>query len=233
MTTQHTQSLIKKFQFQNTGANITDAQLSIMITLNVIASDMHELIGSNNLIKPVVTLSKSLSKPYTSSDYTNIYLAVDENSHLGQIVYQFAHEYCHYIIRSPWPSPRDAWLEEAVCETSSRYWLRKCSFLFPTLKSYFSDYLALVTKTNMIGTPWNQLTNEASPLLSSMRENHELREPQRFIAKNLLTCLSESDLPDFLLLSQFRDNRPFIGNFDLLTANHPNGAFKKLPELLG
>lgn len=67
-----------------------------------------------------------------------------ESSHWAQFVFQFAHEYCHHIIDGPMDGEliTSFWLEESICEMSSRYMLLKLADKWEQYESYppFKNY---------------------------------------------------------------------------------------------
>ncbi|QAR35370.1 hypothetical protein [Latilactobacillus curvatus] len=78
----------------------------------------------------------------------------------SQLIYQFAHEYCHRLIDSPFPSLNSLWFEEAICESSSRFFLKKMGItnlkdkILQKYKFNFIEYSNSLYNSNM-ETPWS------------------------------------------------------------------------------
>lgn len=126
--------------------------------------------------------------------YTDVYLIANPKT-WHQTVYQFAHEYMHYLIQRPYdrnnPNEPFAWFEESLCELSSLYILSRMEQLDyknpyvnnyrHKFKSYADDALAnngfsyAGSLTDLI------LDNEA--VLSRKRDD---RDRNRAVAEKLL-----------------------------------------------
>lgn len=74
--------------------------------------------------------------------YTDIYIKAEAGA-WNQVIYQFAHEYMHYLIQRSYdrnnPNEPFAWFEESLCELSSLYILSRMEQL-DYKKPYVNDY---------------------------------------------------------------------------------------------
>lgn len=61
-----------------------------------------------------------------TGDYYTIYLTARGN-YWSQYVYQFSHEYCHFLINGPLDGELETtfWFEESICELASMYFLNR------------------------------------------------------------------------------------------------------------
>jgi hypothetical protein len=68
-------------------------------------------------------------------------LLAAHNAYWAQMAYQFAHEYCHLLCHFGNPSPQH-WFQETLCETASRFALRRMSETWKTSPPYpnWKDY---------------------------------------------------------------------------------------------
>lgn len=122
-----------------------------------------------------------------------IFLSVQDR-YWSQYAYQFAHELCHHVINSVYvDKSRFGWLEEALCELSSLYCLRKMAEEWESNPPYanWRDYSgALAAYANdIIYCPANHVEcfnvwlNQNLPLLYDDRYRRELN---RIVAVRLL-----------------------------------------------
>ena len=94
---------------------------------------------------------------YLSSDNI-IYLTVKDGIRESQIIYQLAHELCHYFIKKGIKNDELKYFEESLCELSSHFFLRNKTTYYlnsrfrnlveyaPVLSDYSSDALASATE---------------------------------------------------------------------------------------
>lgn len=94
---------------------------------------------------------------YLSSDNI-IYLTVKDGIRESQIIYQLAHELCHYFMKKGIKNDELKYFEESLCELSSHFFLRNKTTYYlnsrfrnlveyaPVLSDYSSDALASATE---------------------------------------------------------------------------------------
>jgi hypothetical protein len=127
-----------------------------------------------------------------------------EDTRWAQMVFQFAHEFCHALAqhsaaaKRSWHPPRHAnlWLEECLCEAGSLFVLRRLAAAWRTTPPQphwgtYADALATYA-TERLARPEHQLpADRAFPewLRSNapaLRENHTLRARNVIVARQVL-----------------------------------------------
>ena len=128
--------------------------------------------------------------------------AVDENGEPGcywcQFIFQFAHEFCHYMI------PKDIipimrWFEEVICELASHFFLLKSAEHWCVAPPYpnWKDYSDQITnyelnrKTQVIPFHIKDLWNPNSNILSSLQIAPEQRSINNYLSVKLLPYFIE------------------------------------------
>lgn len=167
-----------------------------------------------------------------------IKIAMSKLSYWAQAVYQYAHEYCHYLINSPLPALRDEWFEEVICECCSRFALYQLSNdpLAKQLQfnlAFREYYTNLFKKKNQ---PFNlaDLSNDNSSILQEMRSNHEDRNKFNYIANQIYPIIRENNAfwKSIYLLSDFNNSRSFIENMSHWYQGAPATTKNQIREII-
>lgn len=181
--------------------------------------------------------SQTLDGPKNLYDSPTIRLKVKNNFWINQMIYQFAHEYCHRLIASPNPSLNTIWFEEIICECSSRFFLNKIlKEKHPNYNDYMNDfkfyYDRLFTEENI---PWNlqdslplsSFDNSELSFLINESTGHDARPHLQYAANKLYPVFDEYQgiwkvipyLKNFNNKLSFEDNlkmwRKNTGNFQI------------------
>lgn len=129
---------------------------------------------------------------------SDIILIANKDRYLPEYIYQFSHEYCHYLISNEGNiSDRFGWLEETICEVSSFYVLAKISqkwkinFPYSNWDSEWKkidQYLACLLDKIKEKDNFN---NWLAEKLDSLYMNKEDRESNKVIAKKILPLFLE------------------------------------------
>lgn len=93
--------------------------------------------------KDLSIVNPTKTGPVYFSDPNTIFLSV--HGHFpAQLVFQAAHELCHYSIKTGIKNDQLKWFEETLCDTSSLFFLDKMSQLdgVKYSKGFFADYLS-------------------------------------------------------------------------------------------
>ena len=202
------------------------------------------LLNNASLISPNKDIQIQISGKYEAPETLNIIspalikLAIKNTNYWAQIVFQFSHEYCHYLINSPLPSLRDEWFEEVICECCSRFALYQLSNdpLAKQLQfnlAFREYYTNLFKKKNQ---PFNlaDLSNDNSSILQEMRNNHEDRDKFNYIANQIYPIIRENNTfwRSIYLLSGFNNNRSFIDNMSYWYQAAPATTKKQIREII-
>lgn len=154
----------------------------------------------------IINNAPNRNSPEALREQHIIFLAVDatdENGEPGcywcQFIYQFAHEFCHYIIPQN-VAQTMRWFEESLCELSSQFFLLKSAEQwcikppYPDPKWRKNALSILDYEINILNAnstfPMPDLFNPFSGLLKSLEKD----EYQRELNRNFAICL----LPYFI-----------------------------------
>lgn len=128
--------------------------------------------------------------------------------------YQFAHEFCHFQIRSSVPQQL-RWFEESLCELASYYFLPRISALwktnppYPHWITYADNFTTYVQKDMQKAEPFDLNFSNNPPILEHLTRNEYDRAKNSYIALKLLPIFDSapnlwssihllSDIPDGL-----------------------------------
>lgn len=143
--------------------------------------------------------------PETLREWHVIFLiidATDENGKPGcywcQFIFQFAHEFCHYMIPGD-VAPAMRWFEETICELASHFFLLKSAEQWRVAPPYshwkdYSDSIAnyeLDRKKQVVPFCIRDLWNPKSDILSSLQVDCEQRSVNNYLAVRLLPYFIE------------------------------------------
>lgn len=196
------------------------------------------VLNNDRDIQIVVSSDFDYPETFNQLNPVVIKIAMSRLSYWAQAVYQYAHEYCHYLINSPLPSLRDEWFEEAICECCSRFALYQLSNdpLAKQLQfnlAFREYYTNLFKKKNQ---PFNlaDLSNDNSSILQEMRNNHEDRDKFNYIANQIYPIIRENNTfwRSIYLLSGFNNNRSFIDNMSYWYQAAPATTKKQIREII-
>lgn len=196
------------------------------------------VLNNDRDIQIVVSSDFDYPETFNQLNPVVIKIAMSRLSYWAQAVYQYAHEYCHYLINSPLPSLRDEWFEEVICECCSRFALYQLSNdpLAKQLQfnlAFREYYTNLFKKKNQ---PFNlaDLSNDNSSILQEMRNNHEDRDKFNYIANQIYPIIRENNTfwKSIYLLSGFNNNRSFIDNMSYWYQAAPATTKKQIREII-
>lgn len=196
------------------------------------------VLNNDRDIQIVVSSDFDYPETFNQLNPVVIKIAMSRLSYWAQAVYQYAHEYCHYLINSPLPSLRDEWFEEVICECCSRFALYQLSNdpLAKQLQfnlAFREHYTNLFKKKNQ---PFNlaDLSNDNSSILQEMRNNHEDRDKFNYIANQIYPIIRENNTfwRSIYLLSGFNNNRSFIDNMSYWYQAAPATTKKQIREII-
>ena len=196
------------------------------------------VLNNDRDIQIVVSSDFDYPETFNQLNPVVIKIAMSRLSYWDQAVYQYAHEYCHYLINSPLPSLRDEWFEEVICECCSRFALYQLSNdpLAKQLQfnlAFREYYTNLFKKKNQ---PFNlaDLSNDNSSILQEMRNNHEDRDKFNYIANQIYPIIRENNTfwKSIYLLSGFNNNRSFIDNMSYWYQAAPATTKKQIREII-
>lgn len=153
-----------------------------------------EQLGYNPIDKMLITIVHS---PYnypmcsTIGDSRVIFLITKDNL-WSQLSYQFAHEYCHHLIDGPMDGETCSsfWFEEAVCELSSIYFMRRIAQKWidnaiPILNDY-ATHIMKYCEDNWSDVPHiDNLSSWLQDNESVLSESKYHRDLYKVIAKSL------------------------------------------------
>lgn len=133
--------------------------------------------------------------------YLEIYLSA-RSCRWCQYIYQFAHEYSHYLIRNSYEIKYTTlWFEETICELSSIFCLRKIAKNWYVNPPYgFRDYVQyinpyaqdIINETNRIQTRANDWIKMNEYLLQDIRNREYPRELYSSLAVYLLPYFEQT-----------------------------------------
>ena len=157
----------------------------------------------------------------------NIIFLMASKSCWAQYIYQFAHEFCHYIIAKKVVKPM-RWFEETICEVASQFFLTKSAEKWKKQPPYsdsewrryassIQDYVDNILNT-AIPFPILDLSNPSSDLLKSLEKDEYQRELNCAFAVPLLPYFIESPSLWQIVyyLPELPDSNTFLENLHLL-----------------
>lgn len=152
----------------------------------------------------VLPTNSDMISPWTERgkvQYNVIYLSA-RSTYWCQYVYQFAHEYCHYLISNSYELKYTTlWFEETICELSSIFCLRKIARNWSVNPPYgFRDYVQyiipyaqdIIDETKRIQTRANIWIKRNEYLLQDIRNREYPRELYSSLAVHLLPYFEQT-----------------------------------------
>lgn len=143
----------------------------------------------------------------------------------SQFIYQFSHEFCHYMNWGHVVQPL-RWFEETLCELASHFFLIKSAEQwihnapYPNWSSYSSNLIAyeINTRGNIESFDTSDLLNHSSEVIRSLEGNEYQRSKNRYVAIKLLPLFEENPTLWKIVpfLTTLSDDRPFRDNLELL-----------------
>lgn len=121
-----------------------------------------------------------------------VLLNVTEGRYWGQVVYQYGHEFCHWIVNSVQPRKHAHWLEESLCETAALFVLRRINqWRSVSLRKYAEGRLAQVRQP-ADGNLARWLSTREGTLRTSDPGSDESRTQQAVVGSFLLPLFEEA-----------------------------------------
>lgn len=178
--------------------------VSVLESVKLLFSKYFDNVDANALA--VINVYPSDDYPMVVYERNIIYLSVpavnesgDPNCDWARFIYQFSHEFCHYMSFGHVPK-RMRWFEESICEMASHFFLIesekswRSSPPYPNWSSYASSIAEYESKTcngqQVINL--SDLSNFRSPLLESLQNNEYQRQINRYIALQMLPIFQNS-----------------------------------------
>lgn len=205
------------------------------------------LLNNASLISPNKDIQIQISGKYEAPETLNIIspalikLAIKNTIYWAQVVFQFAHEYCHYLINSPSnPQANDEWFEEVICECASRYVLLKLNNDVEAqkyFKGFFKEH-AINREDPLIEEKFalNSL-NENSVILAKLRNNHSSQNSRKYfnhIANLIMPIILTNDsfwqsIPG---LARFKNDNTFMENLNEWYKESPEPAKPQVAKII-
>ena len=181
----------------------------VMLVLNTCVDFFKAHISSENFNtkKVYVQNHRDIDDPFVHSKLFKltpenwIYICVEGEKWIDYL-HQFAHEYCHHLIESPFENENDkfGWVEEVFCEMARLHVIKhtletwKNINVFPEFTSeipLLEDYLIkkLSKERAKIDTPLNQWINEH---LEDLFLERYFRDKNEFVAINIASLFFEN-----------------------------------------
>ena len=121
-----------------------------------------------------------------------VLLNVTEERHWGQVVYQYGHEFCHWMANALQPRKHAHWLEESLCHTASLFVLRRINqWGGVSLCKYAEDRLAEIRQP-ADGNLARWLSTREVTLRTSDPHTDESRAQQAVVSSRLLPLFEEA-----------------------------------------
>lgn len=189
-------------------------------------------VFSDNLSLSVINNHPDKDSPEIIKEICSIYLTVDsidKNGEPGcywsQFIFQFAHEFCHYMTFGH-VTQTMRWFEETICELASHFFLLKSAEQwsitppYPHWK-YYSNFISSYEINRrkqvtlfLIKDLWNPISN----IISSLQVNEYQRTLNNYLAVELLPYFIEH--PNLWktvhYMPQFKANYTFVQNIQYL-----------------
>ena len=198
------------------------------------------VLNNDRDIQIVVSSDFDYPETFNQLNPVVIKITMSRLSYWAQAVYQYAHEYCHYLINSPLPSLRDEWFEEVICECASRYVLLNLNNDVEAqehFKEFFKKY-AINREDPLIEEKFalNSL-NENSVILAELRNNHSSRNSRKYfnhIANLIMPIILTNDsfwqsIPG---LAYFKNDNTFMENLNEWYKVSPEPAKPQVAKII-
>lgn len=172
--------------------------VSVLDSVKLLFSKYFDNVDANALT--VINESPSDDYPMVVYECNTIYLSIpavnengDPNCDWARFIYQFSHEFCHYMSFGHVPQCM-RWFEESICEMASHFFLIESEKLWRTVppyshwKSYASSISEYESKTRdkQQVVDLSELANSNSSLLRSLQNDEYQRSINRYVALQLL-----------------------------------------------
>lgn len=199
------------------------------------------LVKANRDILILISGNFGVPETFNVTSPVIIKLSIKNTIYWAQVVFQFAHEYCHYLINSPSnPQVNDEWFEEVICECASRYVLLNLNNDVEAqehFKEFFKKY-AINREDPLIEEKFalNSL-NENSVILAELRNNHSSRNSRKYfnhIANLIMPIILTNDsfwqsIPG---LAYFKNDNTFMENLNEWYKVSPEPAKPQVAKII-
>lgn len=159
----------------------------LALILNGVIYKYQHIIDENRYTKDICKIQPREDHPFcfkVMNNFQVIELSA-KNRNYCQYVYQFAHEYCHFLINRDNKGERTGayWFEETICELASIYMLRmmeqqwKINPPYPNWQSYHLSYKEYVDE--IINRPSNKIDKTLKEWISERSDLLHTPEYQR------------------------------------------------------
>ena len=205
------------------------------------------LLNNASLISPNKDIQIQISGKYEAPETLNIIspalikLAIKNTNYWAQIVFQFSHEYCHYLVNSPLlPQANDEWFEEVICECASRYVLLNLNDDVEAQKYFKGSFKKYALSRN---DPDKEkifklnLLDEDSQLLKNLRAEHYSKHSRKYfnhISNIIMPIILENNsfwqsIPGIAL---FNDDNTFIENLNAWYQESPKSSKPQVAKII-
>ena len=172
--------------------------VSVLDSVKFLFSKYFDNVNKNALT--VINEWPSDDYPMTIYEENIIYLSVptvtekgEPNCDWARFIYQFSHEFCHYMSFGHVPKHM-RWFEESICEMASHFFLIESSKLWKSFPPYlhWSSYASSIAEyeSKMCGNQQkidlSNLLNCESSLLGSLQNDEYQRQINRYVALQML-----------------------------------------------
>ena len=181
----------------------------VMLVLNTCVDFFKAHISSENFNtkKVYVQNHRDIDDPFVHSKLFKltpenwIYISVEGENWIDYL-HQFAHEYCHHLIESPFENENDkfGWIEEVFCEVARLHVIKHTLDTWKNINAYpeftrdtplLEDYLTrkLSKERAKINTPLNQWINKH---LEDLFLERYFRDKNELVAVNIASLFFEN-----------------------------------------
>lgn len=174
------------------------SQFTVDILKNVL--EMYSNYFGNLTEKELkIVFDRGMANPMCLSNENIIFLTCEPQKG-NQLVYQFAHELCHFCICDGRLDTPFLWLEESICEMASYYFLLKIGDIWKeniyyhkyyesnTKKPYYNFFHSYAKNEMKKAIPFDiaKLTDPNNPKLKELSETGTNRNLNAYITMNML-----------------------------------------------
>lgn len=208
--------------------------VSVLDSVKVLFSKFFDNVDKNALT--VINEWPSDNFPMTIYEEKTIYLSVPTVSENGnpncdwaRYIYQFSHEFCHYMSFGHVPKCV-RWFEESICEMASHFFLIESSKLwksfppYPHWSSYAPSIAAYESKmcNDQQKIDLSDLLNCESYLMKSLQSNEYQRQINRYVALQMLPIFQNAPslwkiVPHLINLSNTKSFRCSLNELEKLS----------------
>ena len=178
--------------------------VSVLDSVKLLFAKFFDNVNANTLT--VINVYPSDKYPMVVYERNTIYLSIpavnengDPNCDWARFIYQFSHEFCHYMSFGHVPKCM-RWFEESICEMASHFFLIESAKLWRTSPPYphWNSYIPAISeyelkmRNDQQVVVLSELANCDSPLLYSLQNDEYQRSINRYIALQMLPIFQKA-----------------------------------------